>query len=63
MTIAYSYPEGLSGLRVTFADEFGGFNASPTGFDGQTGVAVWRTTYGWGDRTNPPNKEAEYYSD
>lgn len=58
-----SHPSGLSGLQVTFADEFEIFAASPTGVDPITGALVWRTTYGWGGRTNAPNNEVEYYSD
>ena len=45
----------------TFDDEFGTFTSSP---DGKYGT--WMTTYPYGggaDRTLPPNKEAEYYSD
>ena len=61
--MAPSHPSGLSGLQVTFGDDFETFAASPTGMDPVTGALVWRTTYGWGGRTNAPNNEAEYYSD
>ncbi len=49
------YPSGLSGLQATFADEFEAFAASSTGADPTAGAPVWRTTYGWGGRTNAPN--------
>ena len=47
----------LSHFQLTFADEFDSFDWSP---DGSIG---WRTTLDWGNRTLPPNNEAQYYSD
>jgi len=47
----------LSHFQLTFADEFDSFDWSPDGSHG------WRTTLDWGNRTLPPNNEAQYYSD
>lgn len=46
-----------SKLKQTFSDEFNSINANSSGNN------AWKTTYYWGDRTLPANKEAEYYSD
>jgi beta-glucanase (GH16 family)/Ca2+-binding RTX toxin-like protein len=55
-------PIDYASLRLTFADEFDTFAASPTGW-GSSGEAAWRTTYLWGARTLSSNREAQYYSD
>lgn len=51
-------PLSLSGMAMTFDDEFNSFNASPSGVG-----ATWSTTLGHGARTLSGNHEAEYYSD
>ena len=51
-------PLNLSGMTMTFDDEFNSLNASPSGVG-----ATWSTTLGHGARTLSANHEAEYYSD
>lgn len=60
----FALPEAslMASLRLTFSDEFTSFSGTPTGLDAN-GSATWRTTYMWGNRTLPSNKEVEYYTD
>ncbi|MBP0446676.1 family 16 glycosylhydrolase [Roseomonas sp. SSH11] len=52
----------ITGLRLTFEDEFNGFAASPSGL-GTDGAAVWRSTLIWGGRTQASNNEVQFYGD
>ena len=52
----------LTGLRLTFSDDFTSFAANGTGIAAD-GSAIWRSSFLWGLRSNAGSNEVQYYGD